>query len=149
MDTRIMTARPEFGDAIAVEVTQADREAAAGRLTPTSERDPISLTAARIREGRYDAHAWVQEAAASRVSSTALPLAHPAAPQGWDRAALIQAGMHESTNEADGDLIPYGVAIRALHDLRAALAPAAIASGLEGAAAPAVYSPYVDGRFVP
>lgn len=38
-----------------------------------------------------------------------------------ERVALIRAGMHENTNGAI-DLIPYGVAVRALQDLRASLA---------------------------
>lgn len=52
-----------------VEVIQADREAAAQRLRPTSEHDPIVDTAGRIRRGAFDGHPWVQAFARHRIAS--------------------------------------------------------------------------------
>jgi len=102
-----MTARPpiaQFGDAI--EVTQADRDAAAVRhgygswedmmyWASGKERDAVDRTAALIATTR-------------KATSTALPLAHPAAPQGEEVVAQIVSWLrHQSDlganrgNEAD------------------------------------------------
>lgn len=78
-----MTAPPDFGAAI--EVTQADREGAAlliEQLTPFL-RDDFSwlLSAETMRRGHRGKveHVFVADAFARHRTSTALPLAHPAA----------------------------------------------------------------------
>lgn len=57
-------------DVSVVEVIQADRDAAAQRLRPISEHDPIAYTCERIRTGRFDGHAWVQAFARHRIAAT-------------------------------------------------------------------------------
>lgn len=71
-----------------VEVTQADREAAAERLHGGISTYEAS-TADRIREGRYDGHPWVQAFARRRLA-TASPSSDPE-PDVAEREAQLQA----------------------------------------------------------
>lgn len=154
-----MTARPEFGAAIAV--TQADADAAADlieRYFPTNS-GMLSL-AGSFRRGHLQG-VWPYAFARHRTS-TALPLAHPAAPQGdegelcgpfptsiWvNRVEGLKSHLRIIANDARdsedrhvrrlGRQAEAGIAEadRYLADPdwdAAALAPAAIASGREGA----------------
>ena len=52
-----------------VVVTQADREAAADRLTSPFDGSPIEATQEIIRSGKRDAHPWVQAFARHRLAA--------------------------------------------------------------------------------
>lgn len=127
---RIMTARPEFGDAIAV--IQADRDAA----WPFRPEGYGPLDKPSWDAGVYDGCRHIQAFARHRTSS-ALPLAHPAAPQGEDskESARIVRWIDQAIERAKRHGNTEGVWLFASQwqVVRAALAPAAIASGREGA----------------
>ena len=120
-----MTAPPEFGAAI--EVTQADRDAAAAFCGRPHFRNGTD----------YDHNPLVQAFARHRTS-TALPLAQPAAVEVGELqrhvASLRALSRFLIGNDIDmrlPDDVDFDPADTA--DILAALAPAAIASGREGA----------------
>lgn len=110
-----------------VEVTQADREAAAERLTPVVDApgrfaDSIAATQDRIRSGNYDGHPWVQAFARHRILSTVTAKASVRA-EALEALVPDHAAIHRILIRAGRTRLDYLHAIdAALQPLRTALA---------------------------